>query len=84
MSARKISQRQAQALKRENKTLRDERDALFRRAASNYPGIQIDTIKVNSTEWWTVMTAKKLGCAVLLVPEEADESVRVYALKAPK
>lgn len=80
---RKISQRAARRLRAENQRLRNERDALFRRGASDYPGINIDTVNVLDAEWHIIETARKLGCAVFVVPVNGESKVRVYALKQP-
>lgn len=83
MSARKISQADARRLRAENQRLRDEREAIFRRGASQYPGVHIDTVTLNDTEWHIIDTARKRGHAVFLVPTEGV-GVRVYALAPPK
>lgn len=81
MSRHKISQREARRLKAENTKLHNERDMIFRRAAGNYPGVNIDTIAIKSEEYWIVATARKLGHAVCLV-EDASEATSASKMAA--
>jgi hypothetical protein len=79
----KISQREAQRLRRRVQELeRAEKDRRSR-WATDYPGgVHIDTIKVSDAEWHIVNTARLLGHAAVVVPGDMPQ-LRVYGLRLP-
>lgn len=83
MSRRKISQASARRLHKENQRLREERESIFGRGLSEFPGININVMGVTPVEWNTINIARRLGFAVVVVPVQGDLKVRVYALARP-
>lgn len=52
------------------------------RWGSDYPGgVNIDTIEVKNSEWHIVRTARALGPAVVVVPDQAVNKLRIYGIR---
>lgn len=78
-----ISQREARRLLKRVEALETERRVQRRSWATEYPGgTHIDTIEVQNNEWHIVSTARKLGHAVVVVPDK-ENFLRVYGLRLP-
>lgn len=78
----KISQREAQRMRKELRALH-ERDAARQRSwSSDYPGgVNIDTIAVNDCEWHIVMTAQKLGhFCIARASQNGKTELLIYAV----
>ena len=76
-----ISQREARRLKKRVEELEHQEYVRRRAWATEYPGgTLLDTIAVQNAEWHIVNTARKLGHAVVVVPDKEDY-LRVYGLR---
>lgn len=81
-----ISQREAQRLKKRVEVLEEELSKQRRHWCSEWPGgVHVDTVDVKSEEYHIAKTARKLGHAVVVVPQWNDGKGRflVYALSLP-
>lgn len=77
----KISQREANKLRKRVAVLEKILDDQKRSWSSEWPGgVNIDTLNVTDTEWYIVATARKLGHAVILTCAE-PQKLLVYAVK---
>lgn len=83
----KISQREAQRLRKRVLQLESEVTKCANAWAHEWPGgVNIDIVNVNYTEYKIVSTARKLGHAVVVVPKINGSSHQflVYACPLPK
>ena len=79
-----ISQREARRLWKRLGELEHERDLQRNAWASEYPGgVNIDTFDVDATTHARILTARKLGHAVVVTAHGKFE-LRLYALPLPK
>jgi hypothetical protein len=80
----KISQREAQRLRKRVTELESERNAQHRAWSSDFPGgTAIDTITVSDTEWWIVKTARRLGHAVVVTTGD-NPKLCLFGLRLPR
>ena len=78
----KISQREAQRMRKELRELHERAAERQRSWSSDWPGgVNIDTITVNDVEWYIVQTAQKLGCAVVArAAQNGKHELLLYAM----
>lgn len=74
----RISQREARRLRKRVDELERILSAQRYSWAAEWPsGVQLDSVQVQNNEWHIVTTARKLGHAVVVVPDK-ENWLRVY------
>lgn len=78
-----ISQREARRLKKRVAELEKAERDRCNAWVSDYPGgVRLDTINVGLSEWYIVATARRLGHAVVIVPDK-EAYLRIYGVRLP-
>lgn len=85
MSKKIISQREAQALRRRVQQLEEAEDRRRNAWAKTWPGgVHLTTLRIGfGSVVREVLTARKLRHAVVVIPNEGNDTLDLYALPLP-